>query len=76
MYPTSTNTPDGCSGNRQSRSIGEDGDTAGDGTPRVPLYMDIISLFVRFVITAVRTQQREDRKIDLPHAISKGCYGG
>ena len=28
------------SGNRQSRSIGEGGDTAGDSTPRVPLHMD------------------------------------
>lgn len=42
MYPIPTNTPAGCSGNRQSRSIGEDGDNAGDSTPRVLLYMDII----------------------------------
>ena len=45
MYPIPTNTPAGCTGNRQSRSIGEDGDTAGDGTPRVLLYMNIISCF-------------------------------
>ena len=42
MYPTSTNTPAGCSGNRQSRSIGEDGGAGSNVTPRVPLYMDII----------------------------------
>jgi hypothetical protein len=41
--------------NVQSRSIGEDGDTGSDVTPRVPLYMDIISLFVRFVTSNVQT---------------------
>jgi len=53
MYPIPTNTPAGCSGNRQSRSIGEGGDNAGDGTPRVPLYMNILDL--RFVIPTIRT---------------------
>ena len=40
MYPILTDTPAGCTGNRQSRSIGEDGDPASDGTLRVLLYMD------------------------------------
>jgi len=48
MNPIPTNTPAGCSGNRQSRSIGEDGDNAGDGTPRVPLHMNNLAL--HFVI--------------------------
>jgi len=45
MYPIPTNTPAGCYGNMQSRSIGEDGDNAGDSTPRVLLYMNIIPRF-------------------------------
>jgi hypothetical protein len=79
MYPTSTNTPAGCSGNRQSRSIGEDGDTAGDGTPRVPLYMDRNSFtctFRYFKCPTYHTIVREDMQISPPHAISFCCYGG
>jgi len=55
MYPIPTNTPAGCISNVQSRSIGEDGDNAGDGTPRVLPYMDIISLFVRFVMRSIQS---------------------
>ena len=75
MYPTSTNTPAGCTGNRQSRSIGEGGDTGSDVTPRVPLYMDIIFSFVRFVISNTRTCQ-EGMQISPPHAIYFRCNGG
>ena len=53
VYPIPTDTPAGCSGNRQSRSIGEGGDNAGDGTPRVLLYMNYLVL--RFVIPNIRT---------------------
>ena len=56
------------SGNRQSRSIGEDGDTAGDGTPRAPLYMDRNSFIVRFVTNAVLLRQEGmEKPAYLPH---------
>ena len=75
MYPIPTNTPAGCSGNRQSRSIGEDGDNASNGTPRVLLYMNYLVL--RFVIPFIRTFIYErGYRINLPHAILSCCYGG
>ena len=78
MYPIPTNTPAGCTGNRQSRSIGEDGDTGSDVTPRVLLYMDIISLFVRFVMheCPIFSICKEGVIISPPHAIWFCCYGG
>ena len=77
VYPTPTDTPAGCSGNRQSRSIGKDGDHAGDGTPRVPLYMNYLVL--RFVIPFIRTfifYNERGYSINLPHAILSCCNGG
>ena len=77
MYPIPTNTPAGCSGNRQSRSIGEDGDTGSDATPRVLLYMDIIPcLYVSLLRLSELSQAKEDKQISPPHAISSCCYGG
>ena len=75
MYPTPTNTPAGCSGNRQSRSIGEDGDNASDGTPRVLLYMNNLAL--RFVIPFAPPSiiYVRGHSINLPHAILSCCNG-
>jgi len=76
MYPIPTNTPAGCTGNRQSRSIGEDGEHASDGTPRVLLYMNIIPRFT-FRYTEYPNFPFYERgySINLPHAILSCCNG-
>jgi len=77
MYPIPTNTPAGCSGNRQSRSIGEDGDNAGDGTPRVPLYMNYLVFTFRYTeYLNFHFYNGRRYRINLPHAILSCCYGG